>query len=131
MGRPINKRWFGTTGTGTGTGKFTGNNLPIRFKLGGTVYEGYITKQTGSNRYKVSTDDGTTATGTVYLKNAILPATNGDAALVGILTPSGGGVSTVLIRDLRSRIAIDYSGNRYKWTLQDDSTETLIRLTAI
>ena len=131
MGRPINKRWFGTTGTGTGTGLFTGNNLPIRFKLGGTVYEGYITKQTGSNRYKVSTDDGTTATGTVYLKNAILPATNGDAALVGILTPSGGGVSTVLIRDLRSRIAIDYSGNRYKWTLQDDSTETLIRLTTI
>ena len=131
MGRPINKRWFGTTGTGTGTGLFTGNNLPIRFKLGGSVYEGYITKQTGSSRYKVSTDDGTTATGTVYLKSAILPATNGDAALVGILTTAGGGVTTVVIRDLRSRIAIDWSGNRYKWTLQDDSTETLIRLTAI
>ena len=132
MGRPINKRWFGTTGTGTGSGLFVGNNLPIRFKLGGTVYEGYITKQTGSHRYKVSTDDGTTATGTVYLKDAILPASNGDAALVGIRTALvGGGVTTVLIRDLRSRIAIDFSGNRYKWTLQDDSTETLIRLTAI
>ena len=126
MGRPINKRWFGTTGTGTGTGKFTGNNLPIRFKLGGTVYEGYITKQTGSNRYKVSTDDGTTARGTVYLKNAILPANNGEAALVGFFN----GSATVL-RDLRSRIAIDYSGVRYKWTLSDDSTETLIILTAI
>jgi hypothetical protein len=126
MGRPINKRWFGTTGTGTGTGKFTGNNLPIRFKLGGTVYEGYITKQTGSSRYKVSTDDGTTATGTVYLKNAILPATNGDAALVGFYNGSA-----TLIRDLRSRIAISYSGVRYKWTLSDDSTETLIILTAI
>ena len=126
MGRPINKRWFGTTGTGTGTGKFTGNNLPIRFKLGGTVYEGYITKQTGSNRYKVSTDDGTTATGSVYLKNAILPANNGEAALVGFFNGSA-----TLIRDLRSRIAIDYSGVRYKWTLSDDSTETLIILTAI
>ena len=126
MGRPINKRWFGTTGTGTGTGKFTGNNLPIRFKLGGTVYEGYITKQTGSNRYKVSTDNGTTATGTVYLKNAILPANNGEAALVGFFNGSA-----TLIRDLRSRIAIDYSGVRYKWTLSDDSTETLIILTAI
>jgi hypothetical protein len=126
MGRPINKRWFGTTGTGTGTGKFTGNNLPIRFKLGGTVYEGYITKQTGSSRYKVSTDDGTTATGTVYLKDAILPATNGDAALVGFYNGSA-----TLIRDLRSRIAISYSGVRYKWTLSDDSTETLIILTAI
>jgi hypothetical protein len=126
MGRPINKRWFGTTGTGTGTGLFTGNNLPIRFKLGGTVYEGYITKQTGSDRYKVSTDDGTTATGTVYLKNAILPANNGEAALVGFFNGSA-----TLIRDLRSRIAIDYSGVRYKWTLSDDSTETLIILTAI
>jgi hypothetical protein len=126
MGRPINKRWFGTTGTGTGTGKFSGNNLPIRFKLGGTVYEGYITKQTGSDRYKVSTDDGTTATGTVYLKNAILPANNGEAALVGFFNGSA-----TLIRDLRSRIAIDYSGVRYKWTLSDDSTETLIILTAI
>jgi hypothetical protein len=126
MGRPINKRWFGTTGTGTGTGKFTGNNLPIRFKLGGTVYEGYITKQTGSNRYKVSTDDGTTATGSVYLKNAVLPATNGDAALVGFYNGSA-----TLIRDLRSRIAISYSGVRYKWTLSDDSTETLIILTAV
>jgi len=126
MGRPINKRWFGTTGTGTDTGKFTGNNLPIRFKLGGTVYEGYITKQTGSHRYKVSTDDGTTATGTVYLKNAVLPATNGDAALVGFYNGSA-----TLIRDLRSRIAISYSGVRYKWTLSDDSTETLIILTAV
>jgi hypothetical protein len=126
MGRPINKRWFGTTGTGTGTGKFTGNNLPIRYKIGGTVYEGYITKQTGSNRYKVSTDDGTTATGSVYLKNAVLPATNGDAALVGFYNGSA-----TLIRDLRSRIAISYSGVRYKWTLSDDSTETLIILTAI
>jgi hypothetical protein len=126
MGRPINKRWFGTTGTGTGTGLFSGNNLPIRFKLGGTVYEGYITKQTGSHRYKVSTDDGTTATGTVYLKNAILPANNGEAALVGFFNGSA-----TLIRDLRSRIAIDYSGVRYKWTLSDDSTETLIILTAI
>jgi len=126
MGRPLNKRWFGATGTGTGTGLFTGNNLPIRFKLGGVVYEGYITKQTGSSRYKVSTDDGTTATGTVYLKNAVTPASNGDGALVGFVNGSA-----TPIRDLRSRIAIDYNGVRYKWTLQDDSTETLIILTAI
>ncbi len=126
MGRPLNKRWFGATGTGTGTGLFTGNNIPIRFKLGGVVYEGYITKQTGSSRYKVSTDDGTTATGTVYLTNAVTPASNGDAALVGLYN----GQATP-IRDLRSRMAIDYSGRRFKWTLSDDSTETLLILTLI
>ncbi len=127
MGRPVNKRWFGATGTGTGAGLFTGNNLPIRFKLGGTVYEGYITKQTGSRRYKVSTDDGTTATGSVYLTNATTPASNGDAALVGIVT--GGGAVT--IRKLTNRVATGYNGVRYTWNLSDDSTETLIRLTAI
>lgn len=127
MGRPVNKRWFGTTGTGTGTGRFTGNNLPIRFKLGGTVYEGYITKQTGSRRYKVSTDDGSTATGTVYLTNATTPASNGDGALIGI-NSSG---QAVALKKLTNRVATDYNGARYTWTLQDDSTETLIRLTAI
>lgn len=126
MGRPVNKRWFGTTGTGTGTGLFTGNNLPIRFKLGGTVYEGYITKQTGSRRYKVSTDNGAT-TGTVYLTNATTPASNGDAALVGIAT----GGTAITIRKLTNRVATDYNGQRYTWNLSDDSTETLIRLTAI
>lgn len=126
MGRPLNKRWFGATGAGTGTGLFTGNNIPIRFKLGGSVYEGYITKQTGSSRYKVSTDDGTTATGTVYLTDAVTPASNGDAALVGLYNGQA-----VPIRDLRSRMAIDFNGRRFKWNLSDDSTETLLILTLI
>jgi hypothetical protein len=126
MGRPLNKRWFGTTGTGTGTGKFTGNNVPIRFKLGGVVYEGYILKQVGSSRFKVSTDDGTTAVGRAVLKNAVTPASNGDAALVGLYN----GQATP-IRRLYNRRCHDYLGRHFKWNLSDDSTETLIILTLI
>ena len=126
MGRPINKRWFGTTGTGTGTGLFTGNNIPIRFKLGGVVYEGYILKQVGSSRYKVSTDDGTTAVGRAVLTDAVTPASNGDAALVGLYNGQA-----VPIRRLYQHRAKDYGGRSFKWTLSDDSTETLLILTLI
>lgn len=126
MGRPVNKRWFGTTGTGTGTGLFTGNNIPIRFKLGGVVYEGYILKQVGSSRYKVSTDDGTTAVGRATLTNAITPASNGDASLVGLYN----GQATP-IRRLYQHRAKDFTGRYFKWTLSDDSTETLLILTLI
>lgn len=126
MGRPVNKRWFGTTGTGTGAGLFTGNNLPIRFKLGGVVYEGYILKQVGSSRYKVSSDDGTTAVGRAVLTNTSTPASDGDAALVGFYNGQA-----VPIRRLYNRRAKDFTGRYFKWSLSDDSTETLIILTLI
>lgn len=129
MGRPINKRWFGTTGTGTGTGLYTGNNLPIRFKTGGTVYEGYIVKQKSARRFLCSTDDGTTAQAICKVVEGTNsdPANNGEATLVGI-NASGNPVS---IRNLTNRVATDFNSNRYKWTLADDSTETLIVLTAM
>ena len=129
MGRPINKRYFGATGTGTGTGLLTGNNLPIRFKSGGTVYEGFIVKQVGSRRFKCSTDDGTTAVAKCLLTAGTNsdPVNNGEAVLLGLLN----GSEPISIRELTNRIAIDFSSNRYKWTLTDDSTETLLILTAM
>lgn len=129
MGRPLNKRYFGATGTGTGTGLLTGNNLPIRFKSGGTVYEGFIVKQVGSRRFKCSTDDGTTAVAKCLLTAGTSsdPANNGEAVLLGLLN----GSQPISIREITNRIAIDFSSNRYKWTLTDDSTETLLILTAM
>ena len=128
MGRPINKRYFGATGTGTGTGLLTGNNLPIRFKSGGTVYEGFIVKQVGSRTFKCSTDDGTTAVAKCLLKAGTNsdPVNNGEAVLLGLYNGQ-----PISIRELTNRIAIDFSSNRYKWTLTDDSTETLLILTAM
>lgn len=120
MANKINSRFFGATGSAADP------NLPIRFKLGGSVYEGIITKQVGARRFKVSTDDGTTATGIVKLTNAVTPASNGDGALVGLYS----GQATPL-RKINNRTAIDFNSRRFKWTLQDDSTETLIILTLI
>lgn len=128
MGRPINKRYFGATGTGTGTGLLTGNNLPIRFKTGGTVYEGFISKQVGSRRFLCSNDAASvTAKCILTAGTSSDPVNNGEAVLLGLLN----GSQPISIRQLTNRIAIDFSSNRYKWTLTDDSTETLLILTAM
>jgi hypothetical protein len=37
----------------------------------------------------------------------------------------------IRLKKLYNRIAIDFSGNRYKWAIIDDSTTTLLLLTAI
>ena len=120
MGRPVNKRYFGATGVDA-TPK-----LPIRFKLGDVVYEGKILKQVGSSRYRVSTDDNTTALGRTVLTNTSTPANNGEGALIGFHN----GQATPIKR-LYNRRAKDFNGRYFKWSLSDDSTETLMILTLI
>jgi hypothetical protein len=130
MGRPINKRWFGATGTGTGTGLLTGNNLPIRFKTGGSVLEGYIAKQKGARTFLCNADNVSPPAANVRCKLVAGtnsdPANNGEATLVGILNGA-----PVTLQKLTNRVATDFNGVRYKWTLEDDSTQTLLILTAM
>jgi len=129
MANKLPKSLFGATGleasTGTQGKKGTANNIPIRFKTGGTVYEGKIVKQLGARRFKCRTDNDAT-TANAILSNAITPASNGDASLIGLYNGQA-----KPLRKLNLRTAIDFSGNRYKWTLSDDSTETLIILTSL
>jgi hypothetical protein len=131
MGRPINKRWFGTTGTGTGTGLFTGNNLPIRFKTSGSVIEGYIQKQKGARTFLCAADNISPPVSGIRCKLVAGtnsdPANNGEATLVGINSTG----NPVTLQKLTNKVATDFNGVRYKWTLVDDSTQTLIILTAM
>ena len=60
MGRPIAKRFFSTSTTEA--------DIRVRFKTGGTEYNGYIVSQRGSKRFKV-TDGSVTATCTLTNKN--------------------------------------------------------------
>ena len=127
MGRTLNKRWFGATGTGTGTGLLTGNNLPIRFRTGGNTIEGFIVKQKSARRFLCSNDAGsTTAICKLVAGTNSDPANNGEATLVGMLNGS-----PVTLQKLTNKVATDFNSVRYKWTLVDDSTETLIILTAM
>lgn len=130
MGRPINKRWFGSVGTGTGTGLLTGNNLPIRFKTDGSVLEGYIARQKGARTFLCNADNVSPPAANVRCKlvqgTNSDPVNDGEATLVGILNGS-----PVTLRKLTNKIATDFNGVRYRWTLTDDSSQTLLILTAI
>lgn len=126
MGRPINKRWFGATGLGAGTGLTTGNTLPIRANLGAGEFEGFIIKQRATRKFKVSSDD-TLQQGIVHLVDKITGLLAGEGSLVGIIIGTG----PIAIKKITRHHVSDFAGNKYNWTLQDDSTETLIILTAI
>lgn len=122
MANKLSKKFFGATGSASTP------HLPIRFKSGGTVYEGFIVNQVSARRFKCSTDDGTTAIAVCKLVEGTNkdPVNNNEATLVGMLNGA-----PITLRKINFRTTSDFNSNRYKWTLSDDSTETLLVLTLI
>ena len=167
----LDKNYFGPTGSAVSP------HIPVRFKTGGAVYEGFIVKQIGVRRFRVADDstnvnDGSLVVGSQYVietvgssdfrtvgavhnavNNKLFTATGTDAGGNGVVNtvvaakivqgtnmdPVNDGEMTVVgllngspisLRTINRNTASDFSGNRYKWSLSDDSTETLIILTA-
>lgn len=79
----------------------------------------------------------TLGNGTVYqvITARLVQGTNSDptaantATLVGIV--AGTAQRPVTLRKINFRTAADFNGNRYKWSLSDDSTQTILVLTPI
>ena len=120
MGRPVNKRYFGDPADAT--------NITVRAYVGGAADEqAYIVDQRGTNKFTVS-NNGATATAVVRLVNKLDDAvTAGEMVLEGFDTTGGRKV----IKKLFNRTAVDFDNNRYTWALEDDSTDTVLRVTAI
>lgn len=70
MGRPLNKRNFGASGTGPTAG---GSEIKVNFHNGTAVKEGFIVKQLSSKRFRCE-EIGTTGTFDCTLKTGVLPA---------------------------------------------------------
>jgi hypothetical protein len=121
MGRPVNKRNFGATGVDA-TPK-----VPIRFHDGSSLIEGYILSQRGTNKFNCSNDGDTITRVCRLTSDGSAPNANFECQLIGI----GDGGGAIAIKKLFNRTAVDYNNNRYTWTAEDDSTESLLRLTAI
>lgn len=119
MGRPVNKRNFGDPADGT--------NLTVRAYVGGIDTQAYIVAQKGTNKFKVSNNAGD-ATAICRLVNK---ATGSLAAGEMLIEGMNAGGERVVIKKLFNRTAVDFDSNRYTWELQDDSTDTVLRLTAI
>jgi len=121
MGRPVNKRNFGATGVDA-TPK-----VPIRFHDGSNLIEGYILSQRGTNKFNCSNDGDTITRVCRLTSDGSAPNADLECQLIGI----GSGGDSIAIKKLFNRTAVDYDNNRYTWEAEDDSTESLLRLTAI
>lgn len=127
MGRPVNKKYFGITSTGASAG----NNITVNVKVGSNAATevGIILSQRGSSKFKVNdAADGAGNEGICKLVNAV-PGSLGanEMSMVGFTS----GSTAVYIKRLYNRIAHGYDGNRYQWTIVDDSTSNYIQLTLL
>jgi len=139
MGRPINKKWFGTQ-TGTSEGDYP--NIPVEAAfIGGKIVrsddggsEVFIVKQKSARRFLVqSQDEGEQAV--CKLVNKVTDSSAvaaGEMVIVGHLASSGGdGGQAINIMKMTNRVATSFNGTRYKWSVTDDSTANVLVLTAM
>jgi len=126
MANKLSKRLFGTLGSAATP------HIPVRiYPTGLSAQAGYIVKQKGARRFKCSQNVATSPplADEVY---KIVQGTNMDPTVAGTMTVIGMlNGSPVALKKLNDRTAADFSGVRYKWSLSDDSTQTLLILTAI
>ena len=130
MGRPLRKDVFGTDVIGTGAAAATGVRVDLYDSALRT--DGVIIKQRGAKTFQC-TRVGDLATSTTYaayvLKNGA-PSAAGEMRIQGYV--GGNGVDNlVAIAKITKRVATDFSGNRYTWFLENDSSSDYIVLTAI
>jgi len=128
MGRPLNKRYFGTVIDEVGAE--ASENLTVIVKVTGeTVSEtGIILSQRSETKFKVDdAADGTGNEGICVLVDKDVPA-DGEMILKGYIAGTGDGVN---IRKVQNRTMLDFDNNRYTWEIQDDSTANILVLTAI
>ena len=131
MGRPLRKDVFGTDVIGTFASTSTG--IKVRFHDGTSLRtDGVILKQRGAKTFRVCRvgDIGTTSAYiTAVLKNGT-PSAAGEMQLIGY---AAGGVDATAtnIAKITKRIVTDFTGARYKWFLDNDSSGDQIIITAL
>jgi hypothetical protein len=127
MGRPINKRYFGSTSGSVGT---EGNNITINCQVGSNAEsaQGIILSQRSVRTFKVN--DAADASGNEGICTLVDKAAGSlganEMSIVGFV-----GGTSVRIAKMYNRTCRDFSNNRYQWAVTDDSSANYIVLTAI
>jgi hypothetical protein len=142
MGRPLHKDVNGVRVTRSFTQTGADNQAGIRVQgyFGSLASDYQIVKQRGKSTFvvlKTSTDEltdieslntignnakvGTLVSGT--------PAAEGEIRIQGYTSSNSG--TLVSVAKLTRRLAYDFSGNRYTWYLDNDSSNDYIVLTAV
>jgi hypothetical protein len=126
MGRPLKKDVNGVEVLGT----FVEGDAGIRcdFHNGSTVVAGMLLKQRGAKTFVVATTAAPTVRYTRTLVAGV-PAAGQmriQGSTTGLLDQN-----LVAIAKITKRIATDFSGNRYTWFLDNDSSGDVLTLTAV
>ena len=119
MGRPVNKRYLGDPADGT--------NITVRAYVGGVDEQAYIVNQKGTNKFTVSNNTGE-VTAICRLANVATAAIVAGQMVLEAFNAAG---ERVVLKKLFNRTATDWAANRYTWEVENDSTDTVLRLTAI
>jgi hypothetical protein len=126
MGRPLKKDVKGNLVTGDYTTSAAGIRVSAYF--GGSLRDDcFIVKQKGGRSYLVQ--DKSDSTTFVCKLISGTPDANGEMRLVGYTAPTEAEASLVELSKLQKRTATDFSGNRYSWYLENDSSADFIVLT--
>jgi hypothetical protein len=128
MGRALKKDVNGVDVINTPAAAATG--ITCEFYDGSTnQVDGILIKQRGAKTYVVARI-GTPGT---LFTNTLVTGTPSAAGEMRIRGSTTGNLDTglVSIAKLTKRVATDFSGNRYKWFLENDSSADYIVLTAI
>jgi hypothetical protein len=130
MGRALKKDIFGTDVLGT---PVSNTGITVRFHDGAALRsDGIIIKQRGSRTYVVARVG---APGTLFTCTLVsgTPGASGELSIQGstVGNLNNDAVANISIAKLTKRVATDFSGNRYTWYLESDSSADYIVLAAI
>jgi len=110
MGRPLNKRNFGTPDSG--------NEIKVQFHNGTASVPGYIVKQKGSKRFVCKDASGTTAT-CVLVDKAAGSLAAGEMSITMKLDDT----TVVQVVKISGRKMTADNGNTYPWNFSTSTTD--------
>ena len=115
MGRPINKRYFGTPTDG-------GNEIKVQFYDGSASVNGWIVKQLGSKKFRVT--DGTT-TKDCFLVDKASAALGADEMTITVKDDSG---TTRQVTKISGRKATIDTGASLAWVFDDANNDGYVEM---
>ena len=128
MGRPLHKDTKGTVVIGSFTSTDAG--IKVAFHDGTALRtDGIVIKQRGAKTFQVARVGTPLVRFTCALQSQT-PSANFQMQMVGYVGGSDN-TSAVPIRRITKRIVTDWSGNRYTWYLENDSSADYIVLVPV
>jgi hypothetical protein len=115
MGRPLNKRYFGTPTAG-------GNEIKVQFHNGTGSVNGWIVKQLGSKKFRCT--DGTATEDCVLVDKASAAVAAGEMT---ITVKDDGGTARQVTKIAGRKVTLD-TGASIAWNMSDSTSDGAVEM---